>query len=493
LAQDDDPLISIITVNYNGRQFLYNLFNSLLNLNYPKEKIQIIMVDNGSTDGSIDFVGKKFPQVEVISLPENLGYAGGNNEGFKNAEGRYIALVNNDCVVKRDWLREMVNIFKQSSQGSRIGAVSSKVVFLYPYLPLEFIAESATPGELKKGRGSRRLGVNISHVKICQDKIVSSKSSNTGNSKNYGKSNNGNGSKEYYSGGVLYSDVKYLDGFYPPSSDREGNINYWTQDNAILAVPIFDMGKDLYLEFEVSSYISPNSLKIVVGEEIIYDSKVNKSKKKVEVRIPRTFFINKKDIINSCGVKINKYFYSRDRGFLKFDEGQYGRVEEIFAPSGSSLLMEREMLGDVGYFDKSFFTYYEDIDLFWRARLKGWKVFFTPNSIVRHVHCGTSKEWSYSFTYHVLRNRLLAIYKCGWPMLFLKSYCVFVLSSIVNIFIVIGSALAGRKQNRIDIPIRIRIFFELFYLLIKNSGKRFRVRTGGRVSDNDIKSWIRSF
>jgi GT2 family glycosyltransferase len=458
LAQDDDPLISIITVNYNGRQFLYNLFNSLLNLNYPKEKIQIIMVDNGSTDGSIDFVGKKFPQVEVISLPENLGYAGGNNEGFKNAEGRYIALVNNDCVVNRDWLREMVNIFKQSSQGSRIGAVSSKVVFLYPYLPLEFIAESATPGELKKGRGSRRLGVNISHVKICQDKIVSSKSSNTGNSKNYGKSNNGNGSKEYYSGGVLYSDVKYLDGFYPPSSDREGNINYWTQDNAILAVPIFDMGKDLYLEFEVSSYISPNSLKIVVGEEIIYDSKVNKSKKKVEVR-----------------------------------EGQYGRVEEIFAPSGSSLLMEREMLGDVGYFDKSFFTYYEDIDLFWRARLKGWKVFFTPNSIVRHVHCGTSKEWSYSFTYHVLRNRLLAIYKCGWPMLFLKSYCVFVLSSIVNIFIVIGSALAGRKQNRIDIPIRIRIFFELFYLLIKNSGKRFRVRTGGRVSDNDIKSWIRSF
>ena len=493
MAQDDDPLISIITVNYNGRQFLSNLFNSLLNLNYPKEKIQIIMVDNGSTDDSIDFVGKNFPQVEIISLPENLGYAGGNNEGFKKAEGRYIALVNNDCVVERDWLREMVNIFKQSSQGSCIGAVSSKVVFLYPYLPLEFMVESTTSGELKKGRGSRRLGVNISHVKIYQDKIVNSKSSNTGNSKNYGKSNNQNSSKEYYSGGVLYGDVKYLDGFYPPSSDRGGNINYWTQDNAILAVPIFDMGKDMYLEFEVSSYISPNSLKIVVGEEIIYDSKVNKSKKKVEVRIPRTFFIHKKDIINSCGVKINKYFYSRDRGFLRFDEGQYGRVEEIFAPSGSSLLMKREMLEDIGYFDKNFFTYYEDIDLFWRARLRGWKVFFTPNSIVRHVHCGTSKEWSYSFTYHVLRNRLLTIYKCGWPMLFLKSYCVFVLSSIVNIFIVIGSALAGKKQNRIDIPIRIRVFFELFYLLVKNSGKRFSVRTGGRVSDNDIKSWIRSF
>ena len=166
MAQDDDPLISIITVNYNGRQFLYNLFNSLLNLNYPEEKIQIIMVDNGSTDGSIDFVGKKFPQVEVISLPENLGYAGGNNEGFKNAEGRYIALVNNDCVVERDWLREMVNIFKQSSQGSRIGAVSSKVVFLYPYLPLEFIAESATPGELKKGRGSRRLMLKYVRIKL---------------------------------------------------------------------------------------------------------------------------------------------------------------------------------------------------------------------------------------------------------------------------------------------------------------------------------------
>ena len=61
MVQDDDPLISIVTVNYNGKKFLGGLFNSIVNLDYPSEKIQTIMVDNGSSDGSVDFVKNEFP------------------------------------------------------------------------------------------------------------------------------------------------------------------------------------------------------------------------------------------------------------------------------------------------------------------------------------------------------------------------------------------------------------------------------------------------
>lgn len=473
MVQDDDPLISIVTVNYNGRKFLGDLFNSILNLNYPSEKIQIIMVDNGSSDGSVDFVKKEFPMVEMVPLSNNYGYAGGNNEGIRKAKGSYIALVNNDCIVEEDWLSEMLSIFKQYPKNSHAGAVGSKVVLSYPYLPVQFVAVSVSPRELKKGKGSSRLGVKISDVEILRAKEkddIRKSSANSGN-----------------------NNIKYLDGFYPPASDSEGSIYRWTQDNAVLAVPLENLDEDIMMQFKISSYLSSNNLQIVVGEEILYDLKVNGNPQEIKIKIPKSYFNCRKDIINSCGTKINKLFYSRDRGYLSFDEGQYGNIEEVFALSGSSLLIDRQMLEDAGYFDENFFTYYEDIDLFWRARLKGWKMFFTPDSVVRHLHCGTGKEWSYSFTYHVVRNRLLMIFKCGWPVLFLKCYTLFVLSTIAHVVVYAANLLVGRRLKRVDIPARARVFFELFYMLPKNLAARFKIRKGRKVSDKIIKSWMRNF
>lgn len=463
MVQDDDPLISIVTVNYNGRKFLSGLFNSILNLSYPSEKIQTIMVDNGSSDGSVGFVKNEFPMVEIVPLSNNYGYAGGNNEGIRKAKGSYVALVNNDCIVEEDWLSKMLHIFRQHPKSLHIGAVGSKVVLFYPYLPVQFVAASINPGELKKGKYISRLGVKISDVEVLREK------------------ENGE------------MDIKYLDGFYPPASDSKGSIYRWTQDNAVLAVPLENLDEDIIMQFSVSSYLSSNNLQIVVGEEILYDLKADGNPQKIKIKIPKSYFNCRKDIINSCGTKINKLFYSRDRGYLSFDEGQYGNTEEVFAVSGSSLLIDRQMLEDAGCFDESFFTYYEDIDLFWRARLKGWKMFFTPDSVVRHLHCGTGKEWSYSFTYHVVRNRLLMIFRCGWPVLFLRCYTLFVLSTIKNAAFYAANLLIGKRLKRVDIPVRVRVFFELFYMLPKNLSARLKIRKGRKVSDKIIKSWMRNF
>jgi len=469
LAQDDDPLISIITVNFNGKIYLKNLFDSILRIDYPSEKIQIIMVDNDSTDGSVEFVREKFPQVEIIALDKNKGYSGGNNEGFKHSKGKYIVLVNNDCVVEKDWLREMLSIFRQSTDNSGIGAVGSKVVFYYPYLPLQLITASKNQKEVKEKNKIRRLGIKISDLKVTSFR------------------------NDSLARDTINESIKYPDGFYPEESDSGGTIHRWSKGNAVLAIPIEDLTRSIELQFKASSYISPNNLRIVIGEEILEDIRLSGKPRTVKIKIPKRFFIYRKDIINSCGIKINKSFYSRDRGFESFDEGQYNRVEEIFGLSGSSFMMDRRMLEDIGCFDEKFFTYYEDIDLFWRSRLAGWKNFFTPKSVVRHFHCGTSKEWSHNFTYYVLRNRLLMIFKCGWPLLFIRSYLAFVFAGIISILYYLVDLLKGVKYRRIDIPIRIRIIFELFYMLPRNLIKRIKIRNGSKVQDRIIKSWMRSF
>jgi len=476
LVIHDYPSISIVTVNYNGLRFLENLFNSISNLNYPKDCIQVIMVDNGSTDGSVEFVRSNFPEVEVLVLNKNSGYAGGNNEGFNHASGLYIALINNDCIVDQNWLKAMVNFITSGCNESKIGAVSSKVVFFYKYLVLDFFTENKEKVILNGNNDIYAASLSEFNIKYpdVEEKDLFEKS------------------------------LKFLEGFHLRPGEVKGNkFTYKLKTKATLALPISEddnnpgknntKGYHLFLSFNAISLNGVSNLIISISGKEICNVEINETPKNIVLDLTKDLFCLKKDIINSCGTEINRAFYSRDRGFNEIDEGQFENVEEIFSPSGSSLLIDRQLLDEVGFFNKNFFTYYEDIDLFWRARLKGWKVFFTPDSVARHYHCGTGKEWSHSFTYHVIRNRLLMIYRCGWPYIFIRSYAGFILSNIKNTASYITRIALGRKDYRIDIGIRSRIFFELFYLLPKNLISRLKIRSSMTVSDDSIKNWIKNF
>jgi GT2 family glycosyltransferase len=114
--------VSIIIVNYNGRHVLGELFESLDRQTCPAE--EVIMVDNASTDGSVDFVKERFPWVQIIVSPMNVGFAEGNNIGFANARSEYIALLNNDTVVDEGWLGELVRTLDGDK---RAGAAVSKI------------------------------------------------------------------------------------------------------------------------------------------------------------------------------------------------------------------------------------------------------------------------------------------------------------------------------------------------------------------------------
>jgi hypothetical protein len=118
----------------------------------------------------------------------------------------------------------------------------------------------------------------------------------------------------------------------------------------------------------------------------------------------------------------------RDRGTVLLDgawqqepdSGQYDRQEEVFFFCGAAALLRTAALRDVGLFDERYFMYYEDLDLSWRLRLRGWKVLYVPEAVVEHAHAQSSGEWSPFFMYQVDRNRPLMLLKLAPPALALR-------------------------------------------------------------------------
>jgi GT2 family glycosyltransferase len=120
------PLVTIIVVNWNGRAFLEQCLSSLCAQTYPAR--EIVLVDNGSTDGSIDFVRECFPDVQIMALPHNVGFAAGNNCAMREARGTYIALLNNDAYPEPEWLARMVEVAEQRPEA---GLIACKLLYAH--------------------------------------------------------------------------------------------------------------------------------------------------------------------------------------------------------------------------------------------------------------------------------------------------------------------------------------------------------------------------
>ena len=120
------PFVSIIVVNYNGKHFLGECFGSLRNLEYPRDKFEVILVDNASTDGSVQYVRENFSWVKILQLDKNYGFCKPNNDGVKIANGEYIVFLNNDTTVTKGWLFELV---KGALSEEQIASCASKMLY----------------------------------------------------------------------------------------------------------------------------------------------------------------------------------------------------------------------------------------------------------------------------------------------------------------------------------------------------------------------------
>src|SRR5438132_2920007 len=99
-TQRPNPTAAIVIVNWDGKHFLAECLPSVIEaVKHSGGNHEILVVDNGSTDGSVEFIREKFPQIEILPLDRNYGFGAGNNRGAEHARTEVIVFLNNDMVV----------------------------------------------------------------------------------------------------------------------------------------------------------------------------------------------------------------------------------------------------------------------------------------------------------------------------------------------------------------------------------------------------------
>jgi GT2 family glycosyltransferase len=122
-----NPLVSVIIVNWNGKVNLHECLDSLFKISYSP--FEVIVVDNGSSDDSVDLIRKIFPSVKIVEVGRNLGFAEGNNLGYKKSKGKYILFLNNDCIVTKNFLDKLVSYIDRNPT---VGIVQPTILFYRP-------------------------------------------------------------------------------------------------------------------------------------------------------------------------------------------------------------------------------------------------------------------------------------------------------------------------------------------------------------------------
>lgn len=118
------PELSIVILNFNTKDVLANCLESLKKIEKEAD-FEVLVVDNASTDGSVDMVQKRFPKYELITNQENLGFARGNNAAKERAKGKYVLFLNSDTIVERNAISHTLQFLKDDP---KIGAITCKVV-----------------------------------------------------------------------------------------------------------------------------------------------------------------------------------------------------------------------------------------------------------------------------------------------------------------------------------------------------------------------------
>jgi GT2 family glycosyltransferase len=114
-----NPLISVVIPNWNGKKFLAGCLDSLKAQTY--EPIEVVIVDNGSKDGSVEYLQENYPEVKLVTFPVNTGFSPAVNAGIKASTGEMVALLNNDTVVDPNWMSELIKAMNEHPEAGSAG------------------------------------------------------------------------------------------------------------------------------------------------------------------------------------------------------------------------------------------------------------------------------------------------------------------------------------------------------------------------------------
>ena len=118
--------VSVVIPNWNGIKFVGMCLDSMMRSTF--KDFEVIVIDNGSVDGSRELIEEKYPWVRLIKLPENMGFAKACNEGIKASEAEFVCLLNNDIEIDPDWLGELI---EGMARHPECGMGTTKMMFLH--------------------------------------------------------------------------------------------------------------------------------------------------------------------------------------------------------------------------------------------------------------------------------------------------------------------------------------------------------------------------
>jgi GT2 family glycosyltransferase len=141
------PKISVITVGYNSLSDLKRCLPFFTSQSYPN--FEIIVIDNGSQDGTTAYLSEHFPNIKLYSAEENLGFSGGNNWAAHLADGEYLAFINPDTTVELDWLDGLV----EALQLPNVGIATSKILLMAQPDRMAHLSAAAAGASALRSRG----------------------------------------------------------------------------------------------------------------------------------------------------------------------------------------------------------------------------------------------------------------------------------------------------------------------------------------------------
>jgi GT2 family glycosyltransferase len=152
----DVPPLSVVVVNWNGRRLLAECLRSLAAQSLAG--IEIVLVDNASSDDSVALVRREFPEVEIVALDRNLGFAGGSNRGIAAARAPFVALLNNDAVAEPTWAAHLL----EAARDPRVGLAASRVLLYDDRSRLDSAGDGMTTVGVAYKRGHLEPGARFS-------------------------------------------------------------------------------------------------------------------------------------------------------------------------------------------------------------------------------------------------------------------------------------------------------------------------------------------
>jgi GT2 family glycosyltransferase len=442
-------LVGAVVVNHNGGDLTMRCLDSLLATDWPAECLQMVLVDNDSHDGIANRVKAELPKVRVLELGKNIGFGGACNHAIAELDRvDYVALVNNDACVEPSWLAPLAHALESEPD---LGAASPKILF-----DGRFVDVFVDSPVHRRGRGDHRgLGVRISGVRLDGDDG--------------------------------WSGTQLVDGFWGIEHDpSDGSPFEWTNGAGHLRVRARpdDTLPACFLRLSADDKCSvrvrsgAHEVEHVVGPDPAW----------FDAPLDGDPF----EVVNNAGSVLLSDGHGADRGYLERDStGRFDETEEVFAWCGAGVLMSRRYLDSVGDFEQSYFLYYEDLDLSWRARAAGWRHVYVPQSKIRHVHSASTVEGSALFDHYVERNRLLTLVRNAPARLACWAAVRHLLVTASYVRRDALSPLARGAAPSVETPMRRLRSFGAFVLKLPAALQaRRRLRRRQIVRDDELLAWM---